>query len=124
MPVDSQPVLDTEGIAIAVDKATMSPIGTAASVAAQRRAAESREYCEQHDALATTRGLARQINLYRTRRGLSQQQLAMILGTSASQVSRIESGRFMPAATTLQRIADALGLTLHIVFEERETAIS
>ena len=99
----------------------ISPTGTPAHAASQRRAARSSTYRRQRDELATTRELARQIILYRTRHGLSQQQLADLVGTSHSQISRIESGRYMPAGTTLQRIARALNLNLRIILEERET---
>lgn len=86
------------------------------------RAARSAAYRKQQDELATTRELARQIILYRTRSQISQQQLADLVGTSHSQISRIESGRYKPAGTTLQKIARALNLNLRIVLEDRDAA--
>jgi transcriptional regulator with XRE-family HTH domain len=53
-------------------------------------------------------------------KGLSQQQLAETVGTSHSQISRIESGRHRTNLDTLQRIAKALDLTVLIGFETRD----
>jgi len=57
---------------------------------------------------------------YRMDKGLSQQRLAEMVGTSHSQVSRIESGRHRTNLDTLQRIAKALDLTVVIGFESRD----
>lgn len=50
--------------------------------------------------------------------GLSQHELAGLVGTSHSQISRIESGRHRTNLETLQRIAAAFNRTLVIGFEE------
>ena len=50
-------------------------------------------------------------------RGLSQEKLAELMGTSHSQISRIESGRHRTNLDTLSRIAHALGLRLVLGFE-------
>jgi ribosome-binding protein aMBF1 (putative translation factor) len=57
---------------------------------------------------------------YRTDKGLSQQRLAEMVGTSHSQISRIESGRHRTNLDTLQRIAKALDLTVVIGFESSD----
>ncbi len=49
--------------------------------------------------------------------GLSQLELADRVGTSHSQISRIESGRHRTNLETLQRIAAALARTLVVGFE-------
>lgn len=49
--------------------------------------------------------------------GLTQQQLAERVGTSYSQISRIESGRQKTNLDTLLRIARALDLKVVIGFE-------
>ena len=46
----------------------------------------------------------------RLRVGISQTQLAERIGTSQSQVARLEAGRQEPMLDTLDRIADALGI--------------
>lgn len=53
--------------------------------------------------------------------GLSQQELADLVGTSYSQISRIESGRHRTNLETLQRIASALDRTLVLGFESTDS---
>ena len=54
---------------------------------------------------------------FRMDKGLSQQDLADLVGTSHSQISRIESGRHRTNLDTLTRIAHALDLRLVLGFE-------
>ena len=54
---------------------------------------------------------------YRMDQGLSQEKLAELVGTSHSQISRIESGRHRTNLDTLSRIAHALGLRMVLGFE-------
>jgi transcriptional regulator with XRE-family HTH domain len=54
---------------------------------------------------------------HRASLGLSQQELARRVGTSHSAISRIESGRHKTSVSTLQRVAEALGLRLVLGFE-------
>ena len=54
---------------------------------------------------------------FRMDKGLSQQELADLVGTSNSQISRIESGRHRTNLDTLTRIAHALDLRLVLGFE-------
>lgn len=48
--------------------------------------------------------------------GISQRELAERVGVSQPAVARWESGRDVPRLDTLQRIADALGLNLAVIF--------
>ena len=50
-------------------------------------------------------------------KGLSQEKLAELVGTSHSQISRIESGRHCTSLDTLPRIAHALDLRMVLGFE-------
>jgi UDP-N-acetylglucosamine 1-carboxyvinyltransferase len=54
---------------------------------------------------------------YRMDKGLSQEQLAELVGTSHSQISRIESGRHRTNLDTLARIAHALDMRMVVGFE-------
>jgi DNA-binding XRE family transcriptional regulator len=98
------------------------PIGTSAAEDRQQRAARSIEYRHLQDQYATTREIAWQLIQYRMEEGLTQQQLAKRVGTSFSHISRIESGRYMPSGTTLQKLATALNRDLRIVFSARAPA--
>lgn len=97
--------------------AEVSPIGSTADEASERRARRSPEYQAQRDKLAGCREIAWLLIKYRMDRGLSQQELAELVGTSNSQISRIESGRHRTNLDTLTRIAHALDLRLVIGFE-------
>jgi len=97
--------------------ADVSPIGSTADQASERRAQRSPAYRAQRDDLAGCREIAWLLIKYRMDRGLSQHELAELVGTSNSQISRIESGRHRTNLDTLTRIAHALDLRLVIGFE-------
>lgn len=48
--------------------------------------------------------------------GLTQSQLAQIIGTKQSAIARLESGNYNPSVTFLGKVAKALGLHLEISF--------
>src|SRR5207245_6518250 len=98
-------------------KAT-SPVGTPAATAAARRASGSPRYRAQSEAREGFREIAWLLIKYRMDNGLTQQQLAERVGTSHSQISRIESGRHRTSLETLERIAHALDLRLIVGFEK------
>lgn len=50
----------------------------------------------------------------RAERGLSQKELSGLTGIDQSDLSRIERGIANPSVNTLNRIAQALGATLHV----------
>lgn len=99
---------------------TTSPIGSTAEDASRRRAARSPEYREQQTERAAFREIAWLLIKYRMDAGLSQQELADRVGTSHSQISRIESGRHRTNLETLQRIAAALDRTLVVGFQSTD----
>lgn len=66
--------------------------------------------------------IACQIFNIRKKRGLTQQQLAEVIGTKQSGVARMEDVNFWNwKVGTLQKIARAFGLRLRISFEEFST---
>ena len=70
-------------------------------------------YQEERQALK----LAVKITKLREKKGLSQQQLAKLMGTSQQAVSRIESGKYDGfTLKTLEKIAVATGTQVKIVF--------
>lgn len=101
------------------DEEPVSSMGTPAAVASARRAAQSPEYRAQQEARAPYREIAWLLIKYRMDHSLTQQELAERVGTSYSQISRIESGRYATSLNTLLRIAHALDLKLVVGFERQ-----
>jgi ribosome-binding protein aMBF1 (putative translation factor) len=97
--------------------ATPSPIGSTVEEASARRAARSPEYRAQQADREGFREIAWLLIKYRMDKGLSQEKLAELVGTSNSQISRIESGRHRTNLDTLSRIAHALDLRMILGFE-------
>jgi DNA-binding XRE family transcriptional regulator len=70
-------------------------------------------YQEERQALM----LAMKIAKLREKKGLSQQQMAKLMGTSQQAVSRIESGEYEGfTLKTLEKIAEATGTRVKIEF--------
>jgi DNA-binding XRE family transcriptional regulator len=62
--------------------------------------------------------IAFEIRALRERKGLSQRQLAELVGTTQSAIARLEAGRNSPSLPTLDRIANALGAEVIISFTD------
>ena len=56
------------------------------------------------------------LRAWRDRRGLSLHELADRAGVSYVTIARIESGRMSPTVTTLEKLAQALGITVRDLF--------
>jgi predicted transcriptional regulator len=63
--------------------------------------------------------IAEQVAQRRTELGLSQQQLARLVGTTQSAIARLERGGRPPRIDTLLRISDALDCDLHVELRPR-----
>ena len=74
-------------------------------------------YRKEYDALEEEFALASAMIAARSRAGLTQEQLAIKMKTTQSTIARLESGKALPSGRTLQRIAEATGSRLKIVFE-------
>jgi transcriptional regulator with XRE-family HTH domain len=61
--------------------------------------------------------LAAAIIQARTHAGLSQGQLAERMEMTQALIARLESGRVKPSTRTLERLAEATGMRLRILFE-------
>lgn len=55
----------------------------------------------------------------RNQKGINQRQLGERSGIASSYLSRIENRRLEPRPKTLRKIADALGVTVSEIFQER-----
>jgi transcriptional regulator with XRE-family HTH domain len=68
--------------------------------------------------------VGRQIRRLREERGLNQTQLAALIGTGPSAISRIESGRQSPNSETLVKLAGGLGVDVADLFPKAQTPLS
>lgn len=71
------------------------------------------EFREAYDELEPAYQVAR----LRIMRGLTQQQVADLVGTSQSSIARLESGKELPRLSFLQRVVRALDGSLTITIE-------
>lgn len=69
---------------------------------------------KEYLALNSEYELITQIIELRTKKGLSQSQLAELVGTKQSAISRLESGSYNPTILMLKKISQALDSTLRI----------
>ena len=67
---------------------------------------------KKHDTDTVLRGLRPE----RRRAGMSQARLAGAADVPASKLSQYETGKALPSARTLVRLADALGCTIDVLF--------
>lgn len=95
-----------------------SPVGSTARAARRRRAARSSDYRTEQERLSPYEALARMVIARRIRLGLTQEQLAVRMGTSVSAISRLESGQHRPNVNTLEKLASAFGERFVLGFED------
>jgi transcriptional regulator with XRE-family HTH domain len=72
---------------------------------------------ERPDPLATD--VARAVRDLRIGAGLSERAAARLLGTSQTQLRRMEDPRYLPSLRSLARVAAAYGHRLRVLFEPR-----
>ncbi|MDR1564244.1 MAG: helix-turn-helix transcriptional regulator [Oscillospiraceae bacterium] len=76
------------------------------------------EFVEEYEALRPHYEIVAQVICARNEQGLTQEALAERTGIQRSNISRLESGNYNPSVDFLTRIAQGLGLELHIEFRE------
>lgn len=64
--------------------------------------------------------VAEKIKEVRTNKGLSQKEVALSVGIDQAQYSRIESGKVEPTLSSLEKIADALGIKVVELFNDEK----
>ena len=67
--------------------------------------------------------LGEQVRKLREERGLSQQELARLVGTSQPAIARLEAGGVDPRLETLRRLSDTLGADLVLRLQPRDAAL-
>lgn len=75
------------------------------------------EFRAEYERLAPYEELARIVIMRRGELGLTQAELAARMGTTASAVSRIESGQHATSTQTLKKLGNALGARAVLGFE-------
>ncbi|MFT7600428.1 MAG: ribosome-binding protein aMBF1 (putative translation factor) [Acidimicrobiales bacterium] len=84
-----------------------------ASVGVDERA----EFDETYAAVRLALEFGEKVRDAREAAGLSQRELAVRMGTSQAAVARLEAGGVGSTLTTLQRVADALGMAISVDLE-------
>ena len=100
-----------------MSRRAIRPIGTPAADASRRRGRRDPECRAAQECLAPYEKVARFLIMRRAELGLTQEQLAVRMGTSHSAISRIESGQHRTSVATLERLAQALEVRFVMGFE-------
>lgn len=61
--------------------------------------------------------LGLKVKEFRKQRKITQEKLAEIIGVDNGYISKLEVGQNFPSISTLERIADALGVELYELFQ-------
>jgi DNA-binding XRE family transcriptional regulator len=82
----------------------------------KNKALQNTEVKAEYEALAPLFNIKKQLVAARLAKGVTQEQIALKIGTSKSNISRLESlnNSYMPNLGTLMKYAEALGLRLNI----------
>lgn len=64
--------------------------------------------------------IGERIKHFRAAKNLSQKELAASIGMDQAQYSRMESGKVEPTLSSLEKIAEALGIKIAELFDEQE----
>jgi len=73
----------------------------------------------EYEALSEEFAVAREMIAARARAGLTQADVAALMGTTQSAIARIESGKRRPSLSTVQRYAHAVGCRAVVRLEAR-----
>jgi ribosome-binding protein aMBF1 (putative translation factor) len=76
------------------------------------------DYVAAYGALEEEYALADALIRARSAANMTQEDVALAMGTTQAAVARLESGRNLPSTRTLRRFADATGTRLKISFEK------
>jgi ribosome-binding protein aMBF1 (putative translation factor) len=73
------------------------------------------ELKREYDALAVEYQVMKAVLEARVSKGLSQQQLAELMGTSQANISKLENGVLNPSVKLLDRVARACDMKLTVI---------
>ena len=91
-------------------------------IKARRADSDERRHGYEHAGRAIR--LAFEIRALREKKGLSQRQLAELVGTTQSAIARLEGGRISPSLPTLDRIANALDAELTVTLTDSQQVLN
>jgi DNA-binding XRE family transcriptional regulator len=82
----------------------------------KNKALKKPEVREEYEALAPLFAIKKELVAARVAKGMTQEQIAQRIGTSKSNISRLESlnNSYMPNLGTLMKYGEALGLKLYV----------
>lgn len=83
---------------------------------------EDPEFAKEYERLELPSMLARQVIKLRLDQGITQAQLAKLVGTQQSSISRLESMTSLPSLSFLQKIAKILNAHIEIRFVPNQKA--
>lgn len=77
------------------------------------------EFKKEYEALAPVWELRKELIKLRLKEGKTQEQVAELMGTQKSNISRLECGEnvSLPTLATIAKYANALGYKVKVVFE-------
>jgi ribosome-binding protein aMBF1 (putative translation factor) len=89
-----------------------------------RESMKDPEYRAEWERTRLAHEVAMRVLQYRAEHGLTQTQLAKMLGMRQPHIARLEAGDHEPSLATLSRLARLLGLEFHIDITPQHLAIS
>ena len=89
----------------------------------KRQRMNAREVQAGYEKARLTFELGEQVRKLREERGLSQQELARLVGTSQPAIARLEAGSVDPRLETLRRLSDALDADVVLRLQPRDSAV-
>jgi transcriptional regulator with XRE-family HTH domain len=124
---NAAPRVSTRAKVIAMDSRTQRPIsaiGQTSDEAVSERYDRDEQYRAAHDRLAPYRVIARAVILARVAKHLTQRDLAGMLGTTDSAISRVESGERAISLETLRKLGVALDIVFLVGSTDAATAVA
>jgi DNA-binding XRE family transcriptional regulator len=80
----------------------------------KKRALKNADVRKEYEALAEEFAIINQLLKMRNAAGLTQEELALRMGTQKSNICRLEKGNTNPSWATLKNYAKACGFDIHI----------
>ena len=78
---------------------------------------KDKEFEAEYEKLKPRYDVISQIIEVRTRQNITQEELALRVGTQKSNISRLESGRYNPSLDFLTKVARSLGKEVQIILK-------